>query len=156
MDQMIPVTHVQNHVPWSGAAALITPEPWVQDGLCTQTDPDMFFPDKGYASKPARDICADCDVVAEGLAYALRTKQQYGVWGGKTERQRRKMLKLPETQVVIVGRDGLTVDQRRDAVRAAWERGATDGQIAGQIGCNIRTVGRIRQELELSTKWGAA
>lgn len=156
MDQMIPVTHVRNAVQWSGAAALITPEPWTQDALCAQTDPDSFFPEKGEATKPARDVCTSCDVVAECLAYALRTKQRYGVWGGKSERQRRRMLKLPEAEVVILGRDGLTVDQRRDAVREGHGRGWADGQIATHIGCTIRTVQRIRAELDLETQWGAA
>lgn len=157
MDQMIPVTHVRNAVQWSGAAALITPEPWVQDALCTQVDPELFFPEKGgKGADEARKVCGACDVVAECLAFALRTREEEGVWGGKSPRQRRKLLRLPEPEERVIGRDGLTVEQRRDAVRDGHGRGWTDNQTALHIGCNLRTVQRIRAELGLDTQVGAA
>lgn len=90
-DQLIPVTHVRPAVPWTGAAALVDPQPWMQDALCAQTDPDMFFPQKGGSTKPAKKICRNCDVVAECLAFALRTGQTEGIWGGKSTRELRKM-----------------------------------------------------------------
>jgi len=91
MDQMIPVTHVQPHVPWSGTASLITPEPWVQDALCAQVDADLFFPEKGYSPEPARRVCLACPVMDDCLAFALRTGQTTGVWAGKTGKQLRRM-----------------------------------------------------------------
>lgn len=74
---------------WSGSAPLITPEPWMQDAACLQVDPDLFFPSKGDgpAGRAARGVCATCDVVAECLAFALRTKQTKGFWGGKSPRE---------------------------------------------------------------------
>lgn len=93
MDQMIPVTHVHPHVQWSGTASLITPEPWAQEALCAQTDAEMFFPEKGYSSRPAKDVCNECPVIAECLGYALRNGERYGVWGGQSERELRKLRK---------------------------------------------------------------
>lgn len=155
MDQMIPVTHVRNDVQWSGSAALITPEPWMQDALCAQTDPETFFPEKGgKGADDARKICGACEVRDECLAFALRTRQEEGVWGGKSPRQRRRMLALPENdQSQRTGLDGLTVEQRRVAVRDGLARGWTDKQIALQIGCTLRTVERVRTDL---TPRGAA
>lgn len=73
--------------------SLIEPEPWMQDALCAQTDPDVFFPEKGGTSAPAKSICAGCDVRPECLHYAVRTQQRHGVWGGTSERDRAKLAK---------------------------------------------------------------
>lgn len=70
---------------------LIRPEPWVQDALCAQTDPELFFPQKGGSTLNAKKICASCDVRAECLEYALRTGQDDGIWGGKSSRELRKL-----------------------------------------------------------------
>jgi WhiB family redox-sensing transcriptional regulator len=62
------------------------------DGLCQQVDPEMFYPAKYESSKEAKRVCGMCPVQAECLAYALRAKEMHGVWGGKSERERAKML----------------------------------------------------------------
>lgn len=67
----------------------ITPEPWISKGLCTQVNGDTFFPDDPNETAKAKTICGRCDVVAQCLTYALRTRQTEGVWGGKTPRQLR-------------------------------------------------------------------
>lgn len=84
-----------------GEALLPDPDPWVDvswhvDALCAETDPEIFFPEKGHAVKPAKDICRRCIVRAECLDYALTTRQRFGVWAGLSERERRKLLGLPE------------------------------------------------------------
>jgi WhiB family redox-sensing transcriptional regulator len=71
--------------------SLILPEPWTQEALCAETDPERFFPDKGKSAAPAKEICALCDVAAQCLEYALRNDERFGVWGGKSERERRAM-----------------------------------------------------------------
>lgn len=67
------------------------PEPWMQDALCPQTDPEAFFPEKGGSTKQAKSICATCDVVQQCLDYALEHDQRFGIWGGLSERERRKL-----------------------------------------------------------------
>lgn len=64
---------------------------WMDDALCATTDPEAFFPDADQSAARAKSICARCDVVAECLEYALATNQQYGVWGGKSVRDRAKI-----------------------------------------------------------------
>lgn len=71
--------------------ALFDPEPWMDGAVCAQTDPDSFFPEKGEPVKDAKKVCLGCDVRDECLAYALRNNERFGVWGGLTERQRRKL-----------------------------------------------------------------
>jgi WhiB family redox-sensing transcriptional regulator len=67
------------------------PEMWREDAICSQTDPDAFYPDKGGSSKDAKTICALCPVQSECLDYALSRDERFGVWGGKSERERRKL-----------------------------------------------------------------
>jgi WhiB family transcriptional regulator, redox-sensing transcriptional regulator len=64
---------------------------WQERALCAQTDPDAFFPGKGGSTSEPKKVCRACPVTAECLEYALRTDQRYGVWGGLSERQRRKI-----------------------------------------------------------------
>ncbi|GFG72712.1 hypothetical protein MBOT_00770 [Mycobacterium botniense] len=64
---------------------------WMLDALCTETDPEIFFPDKGGSVRDAKKICRRCDVRAECLDYALANGERFGVWGGLSERERRPM-----------------------------------------------------------------
>lgn len=64
---------------------------WQENALCAQTDPEAFFPEKGGTTKPAKKICEHCDVKAECLDYAIRHDERFGIWGGLSERERRKL-----------------------------------------------------------------
>lgn len=66
---------------------------WHWDALCAETDPEVFFPEKGEPSDAAKAICTRCPVQAECLDYALRHDERYGVWGGTSERDRRRLRK---------------------------------------------------------------
>lgn len=66
-------------------------EEWMDDALCAQTDPELFFPDKGGSTREAKDICRACPVVDQCLTWALEHPQRYGIWGGTSERDRRKI-----------------------------------------------------------------
>ncbi len=61
---------------------------WMDGAVCTSTDPEAFFPDKGGTTAPAKSVCASCDVVEQCLAYALANGHTEGVWGGLSPRQR--------------------------------------------------------------------
>jgi WhiB family redox-sensing transcriptional regulator len=63
----------------------------LSQGECVGSDPNGFFPGKGESSDPAKKICASCCVRVECLEQALVNDEKYGVWGGKNERERRKM-----------------------------------------------------------------
>jgi len=73
------------------AMALFIDQPWVDQALCAQTDPELWFPEKGGATHVAKAICAQCFVAAECLDYALTTNERFGVWGGLSERERRAL-----------------------------------------------------------------
>ena len=64
---------------------------WQADALCAQTDPEAFFPEKGGSTREAKRICGQCDVRAQCLEYALENDERFGIWGGLSERERRKL-----------------------------------------------------------------
>jgi WhiB family redox-sensing transcriptional regulator len=64
---------------------------WQERALCAQTDPEAFFPEKGGSTREAKRICAGCEVRAECLEYALAFDERFGIWGGLSERERRKL-----------------------------------------------------------------
>ncbi len=64
---------------------------WQADALCAQTDPEAFFPEKGGSTREAKKICQQCDVKAECLDYALANDERFGIWGGLSERERRRL-----------------------------------------------------------------
>ena len=67
------------------------PLAWQADALCAQTDPEAFFPEKGGSTRDAKMICQACEVRAQCLEYALERDERFGIWGGYSERERRKM-----------------------------------------------------------------
>ena len=64
---------------------------WQERGLCAQTDPEAFFPEKGGSTREAKKVCTGCDVRSECLDYALQNDERFGIWGGLSERERRKL-----------------------------------------------------------------
>ena len=66
-------------------------ESWQEQALCAQTDPEAFFPEKGGSTREAKKICTGCEVKAECLEYALANDERFGIWGGLSERERRRI-----------------------------------------------------------------
>lgn len=64
---------------------------WQDRALCAQTDPEAFFPEKGGSTREAKRVCTGCEVRAECLEYALANDERFGIWGGLSERERRKL-----------------------------------------------------------------
>ncbi len=75
--------------PWSD----LTPaaDAWRLDALCAETDPEAFFPEKGGSTREAKRVCTGCDVRAECLEFALVNDERFGIWGGLSERERRRL-----------------------------------------------------------------
>jgi WhiB family redox-sensing transcriptional regulator len=71
----------------------LTPEDdlWQEKALCAQTDPEAFFPEKGGSTREAKRICLGCDVKDACLEYALANDERFGIWGGLSERERRRL-----------------------------------------------------------------
>ncbi len=64
---------------------------WQIKALCAQTDPEAFFPEKGGSTRDAKKICQSCEVRDECLDYALENDERFGIWGGLSERERRRL-----------------------------------------------------------------
>jgi WhiB family redox-sensing transcriptional regulator len=70
---------------------LLQPVEWQTHARCTEVDPEIFFPERGGSSKAARQVCSQCSVRDQCLEYALNNKEQFGIWGGTSERERRRL-----------------------------------------------------------------
>jgi WhiB family redox-sensing transcriptional regulator len=64
---------------------------WMGRGSCRDEPPSRFFPSDGAGVEVAKAICATCPVQAACLEYALRHRIDHGVWGGASERERRRI-----------------------------------------------------------------
>ena len=69
----------------------LTPDQWQDRALCAQTDPEAFFPEKGGSTREAKKICLGCEVRHECLDYAREHDERFGIWGGLSERERRRL-----------------------------------------------------------------
>ena len=67
---------------------------WRDQARCAETDPEAFFPEKGGTTRHAKEVCFACEVRVRCLEYALAHPElRYGVWGGLSWPQRRRLLK---------------------------------------------------------------
>lgn len=64
---------------------------WQSKANCMGVDPDLFFPERGASTKEAKEVCRGCVVREDCLEFALRNSEKFGIWGGMSERERRKV-----------------------------------------------------------------
>lgn len=69
-------------------------EHWMENASCADLPRDMFFPSSGAGVVKAQKVCQACPVVEECLDYALTNRIEHGIWGGCSERKRRRILKV--------------------------------------------------------------
>jgi WhiB family transcriptional regulator, redox-sensing transcriptional regulator len=110
---------------------------WMEQALCAQSDPDLWFPEKGGTSAEARRICEGCPVLMECIAHTERVEAtvgpQEGAWAGRNRRSRRA------ASAAKCGRE-----DRDRSIRRLTDEGLTASEIALKLGCNPRTVTRVR------------
>ena len=75
---------------------------WMPQGRCREIPPGTFFPSDGVGVEVARRICAECPVKEPCLEYALLHRIDHGVWGGASERERRRILRQRRLDGVTV------------------------------------------------------
>jgi WhiB family redox-sensing transcriptional regulator len=120
---------------------------WQDDGLCAQTDPDAFFPEKGGNSRPAKQICSGCPVKPDCLSWALMHQERFGIWGGTSERERRKFWQArPRTRYVP------PTPEQVAQVWALTATGLSRPKIAAAVGVSLWTV----KNITVSNQRGAA
>ncbi len=73
---------------------------WMAEGNCAEKPPSLFFPSDGVGVEVAKRVCGDCPVREQCLEYALENRIDHGVWGGTSERERRRILKARGAQPV--------------------------------------------------------
>ncbi|MGH9177809.1 MAG: WhiB family transcriptional regulator [Acidimicrobiales bacterium] len=66
---------------------------WRQRAACRGVDPDIFYPSSDEEAEEAKAICRVCPVRESCLEYAIINRERDGVWGGATERERRRILR---------------------------------------------------------------
>lgn len=128
---------------------------WYERALCREVDGEIFYPEKGGTVEPAKAVCRNCDVRRECLEYALSRNEEFGVWGGLSERERRA-LKQRKTRGASVQpirrrqRPGLA--DHHQAIVEMLERDATWAEIGQAIGYSTDAVkaywGRQKQAAE--------
>jgi len=64
---------------------------WQLQANCLGVDPDLFFPERGASTKEAKAVCRGCTVREDCLEYALANGEKFGIWGGLSERERRRI-----------------------------------------------------------------
>jgi WhiB family redox-sensing transcriptional regulator len=82
-------------VPVSELADVMTLESgaksWQRQANCMGVDPDLFFPERGASTREAKEVCRGCVVREDCLEFALANGEKFGIWGGLSERERRKI-----------------------------------------------------------------
>lgn len=66
---------------------------WRHYGACNGLDAEVFFPDSESAADEAKSICSTCKVRVSCLEHAIVVREKDGVWGGATERERRRIIR---------------------------------------------------------------
>jgi WhiB family redox-sensing transcriptional regulator len=66
---------------------------WRQKAACRGVDPDIFYPVSDDDAEEAKAICMQCPVQQACLEWALSSREREGVWGGATERERRRIIR---------------------------------------------------------------
>jgi WhiB family redox-sensing transcriptional regulator len=84
-----------NHYGWKRTGAMVSANPivWRELGACRGLEPGMFYPDEEEDAQAAKSVCEQCDVRIACLEHALASREKQGVWGGATERERRRMIR---------------------------------------------------------------
>ncbi len=72
-------------------ASGVTERRWQEQANCLGVDPDLFFPERGASTREAKAVCRGCEVRADCLEYALAHGEKFGIWGGLSERERRRV-----------------------------------------------------------------
>jgi hypothetical protein len=114
------------------------PAPDWTDAVCREVDPELFFPigDTSYRQiEDAKKVCAGCPIRSKCLDWALETRQDSGVWGGLSERERREIARVPFSQVDVCWENQALIEEKVTA-------GVPYRQIAKLLGVGHHAVAR--------------
>ncbi len=64
---------------------------WQARANCMGVDPELFFPERGSSTREAKEVCRGCVVQEDCLEFAIANGEKFGIWGGMSERERRRV-----------------------------------------------------------------
>lgn len=64
---------------------------WQSRANCMGVDPELFFPERGSSTREAKEVCRGCVVREDCLEFAIANGEKFGIWGGMSERERRRV-----------------------------------------------------------------
>lgn len=134
---------------------------WQDEALCRETDPEVFYPEKGGSTTAAKRVCMGCPVRAECLTEALERQERFGIWGGLSERERRKLasgtvVDVPVTITLQTGGTPLArlTPEQEVAAAGLLDQGWGAQRIRTELQCSYAALRRFRERH--LTKNGAA
>ena len=74
-----------------GRKHLLQDTSWQEYANCLGVDPDLFFPERGASTREAKEVCRGCVVRESCLEFALVNSEKFGIWGGMSQRERRRI-----------------------------------------------------------------
>jgi WhiB family redox-sensing transcriptional regulator len=127
---------------------------WQERALCADTSFDLFFPERGESTWPAKRVCVDCPVRNQCLDFALDHMEKFGIWGGHSERERRRLRRLHLRSHDL----GVFTDEKDERIRAIKTKqhdtgktirvvpaGMDTGEVAEMFDVSVETVRRWRR-----------
>ena len=92
---------------------------WHHDAACADADPNLFFTERGESTKPAKQLCELCPVRSPCLEVGLF--QRFGIWGGKSERERRRLRRVLGIRLVDASGDNTDDDDMDEEEEDEWQ-----------------------------------
>lgn len=126
-------------------------ETWRQRAACRGLDPGLFHPERGEPTKAVKALCMTCPVQDDCLRYAIENDERVGIWGGKSERERRAIRRRQRTAAranvatvaaAITWRDVDSQAARRETAVRLHRQGVPVADIARILGCQDTTIWR--------------
>lgn len=127
---------------------------WRGQAACAQTDPNLFFPERGSSAQEAKAVCMACPVRTECLDHALDHEHD-GVWGGLSADERNTLKRTGHVPTATGASRAEAYEQARRQAAALLEEGLSDVQVAAATGLGRTTVGRIRRDLGIPNQYHA-
>ncbi len=75
---------------------------WMVLANCAGVDPNLFFPESGSSASEAKEVCRGCIVSEQCLNFALTNGEKYGIWGGLSERERKRIRSVKHIGTIAV------------------------------------------------------
>ena len=87
------MTNDTAEIPAALMAPILEERPWAVFAACRNGDADVFFGTSRDAERRALKMCGICTVIDDCLAHSLEARERFGLWGGKTEKARKRILR---------------------------------------------------------------